>query len=195
MPIVIGAKPESDFTDPLGMLFDCHRRIERFLGVLMKLATERQGASLTAQEQASLTAALRYFRESAPKHTADEEESLFPRMRASAPAAAQALLERIEALEGEHRTAEQAHAEVDALAQSWLTRGVLSPADASRLAALLEHLGTMYKTHIALEDHELFPNAARLLSSADRQAIGAEMAARRGLSESVATAPNPAERP
>jgi hypothetical protein len=33
MPIVIGAKRESDFTDPIGMLSDCHRRIEMFLNV------------------------------------------------------------------------------------------------------------------------------------------------------------------
>ena len=30
MPIVIGAKRESGFTDPIGMLGDCHRRIDRF---------------------------------------------------------------------------------------------------------------------------------------------------------------------
>ena len=39
MPITIGAKRESDFTDPVGMLGDCHRRIERFLNVQVTLAT------------------------------------------------------------------------------------------------------------------------------------------------------------
>jgi hypothetical protein len=41
MPIVIGAKRESDFTDPTGMLGDCHRRIDRFLNVLVRVAAER----------------------------------------------------------------------------------------------------------------------------------------------------------
>jgi hypothetical protein len=41
MPIVIGAKRESDFTDPIGMLGDCHRRIDRFLNVLVRVAAER----------------------------------------------------------------------------------------------------------------------------------------------------------
>jgi len=36
---------------------------------------------LTEETRAALESALRYFREAAPKHTADEEESLFPRMR------------------------------------------------------------------------------------------------------------------
>ena len=182
MPIIIGAKQESDFTDPIGMLGDCHRRIERFLSVLKNLACERQGAALSDQEQNALSTSLRYFREAAPKHTADEEESLFPRVRAADPAAAQALFERIDALESDHHTAVKLHAEVDALGQAWLSRGHLSPDKASHLAALLEQLASLYERHIALEDTEVFPGAAQLLSPSDRRSIGLEMAARRGLS-------------
>jgi len=29
MPIAIGAKPRSTFTDPIGLLTDCHRRMEK----------------------------------------------------------------------------------------------------------------------------------------------------------------------
>ena len=181
MPITIGAKQESDFTDPIGMLGDCHRRIERFLSVLQKLASERRGAALNEQEQNALAASLRYFRESAPKHTADEEESLFPRMRAAGPASTRALFERIDALENDHRTAVKLHAEVDSIGETWLSRGELPAGEASHLAALLEQLVTLYERHIALEDAEVFPSATRLLSSSDRQAIGTEMAARRGL--------------
>src|SRR5690242_17341474 len=65
MPITIGAKQESDFSDPIGMLGDCHRRIERFLSVLLKLASEREGAALNQQEQDALSASLRYFRDAA----------------------------------------------------------------------------------------------------------------------------------
>lgn len=181
MPITIGAKKESDFTDPIGMLGDCHRRIERFLSVLRKIAAERRGAALTEQEQIALTASLRYFRDAAPKHTADEEESLFPRLRAADPASTQTLFERIDALEGDHQAAVKLHSEVDALGESWLSRGELPPGEASRLAELTGQLAELYERHIALEDTEVFPSAARLLSSSDRQAIGAEMAARRGL--------------
>ena len=31
MPITIGAAPEGSFAEPLRLLSDCHRRIERFL--------------------------------------------------------------------------------------------------------------------------------------------------------------------
>jgi hemerythrin-like domain-containing protein len=180
MPITIGAKQESDFTDPIGMLGDCHRRIERFLAVLRTLASERQGSALSEQEQTALSASLRYFREAAPKHTADEEESLFPRMRAADAAATEALLERMDNLESDHATAVKVHAEVDVLGRNWLSHGTLSRDEASHLAALLEELATLYERHIALEDTEVFPSAARLLSLSDRRAIGLEMAARRG---------------
>jgi hemerythrin-like domain-containing protein len=80
MPIVIGAKRESDFSDPIGMLGDCHRRIERFLNALLTVATSAKGGPLTSEQQTALAASLRYFLEAAPKHTADEEESLFPRL-------------------------------------------------------------------------------------------------------------------
>src|SRR3954466_3949201 len=81
VPIVIGAKPESNFTDPIGLLTDCHRRIERFLSVLVQVAAQAKGGPLTEEQRHGLDTALRYFRDAAPKHTADEESTLFPRLR------------------------------------------------------------------------------------------------------------------
>ena len=181
MPIVIGAKQESDFSDPIGILGDCHRRIERFLGVLRKLAAELEGAALSEEERAALATSLRYFRDAAPKHTADEEESLFPRMRTMADAHTQAVLNRIDALENDHQTAKAAHEQVDSLGQTWMNRGRLTPEEASRLSAVLGELAVLYERHIAIEDSDVFPSAARLLSPADCRAIGSEMAIRRGL--------------
>lgn len=42
-------------------------------------------------------------------------------------------------------------------------------------------LQELYQRHIAFEDEEVFPCAARLLSASDRDALGAEMASRRSL--------------
>jgi hypothetical protein len=81
VPIVIGAKRESDFKDPIGMPGDCYRRIERFLHALFTLANDAKGGPLTNEQQAALAISLRCFREAAPKHTAGEEETLFPTLR------------------------------------------------------------------------------------------------------------------
>lgn len=178
MPIVIGAKPESNFADPIGLLTDCHRRIERFLAVLVTVAEQARGGALSPEQRSAMETALRYFREAAPKHTADEERTLFPRLR-NMPEA-EAVLARMESLEDDHRRADRDHAEVDHLGHAWLASGALTANDAERLSTLLGELTALYRDHIAVEEGELFPAAAALLSEADRKAIGGEMAARRG---------------
>jgi len=181
MPIVIGAKRESDFTDPIGMLGDCHRRIEKFLHVLATVARRVRGQALNEEERGAFETALRYFREGAPKHTADEEESLFPRLRRTSNEGLRALLARVESLEEEHLCADRIHEEVDRLGQLWLKDSLLAPEQAARLSELLAHLQDLYRHHIATEDNDVFPAAAAALSAADRELIGREMAARRGI--------------
>ncbi len=181
MPVVIGSKRESDFTDPIGMLSDCHRRIERFLVVLVTIATEQQGGPLGDEQKSALEAALNYFRNAAPKHTADEEESLFPRLRRIESPEMQSTLNRIDALEHDHQLADKGHQEVERLGREWLSRGRLSVEDAGQMATLLTELSALYEAHIALEDREIFPCANRALSPEDRTAVGAEMAGRRGV--------------
>ncbi|MEO8595879.1 MAG: hemerythrin domain-containing protein [Candidatus Solibacter sp.] len=179
MPIVIGAKRESDFTDPIGMLGDCHRRIEMFLNVLVRVAEQAHGGALSQEQRGALETALRYFREAAPKHTADEEESLFPRLRRIEEPGVRTLLARIESLEEEHVCADRSHGEVDSLGRLWLRNDGLPREQASRLLAVLVQLRDLYRHHIATEDNEVFPAAAAALTASDRQAIGKEMASRR----------------
>ena len=183
VPINISDKPESSFADPMGLLADCHRRIERFLSVLVQVSAQAQGSPLTSEQHAALETALRYFREAAPKHTADEEETLFPRLRSLDRPGLNALLEKISSLESDHAWAERTHAEVDRLGQQWLASGSLEVADAERFARLLDELGSLYREHIGTEERELFPAAAALLEGSEREVMGREMRARRGLQQ------------
>jgi hemerythrin-like domain-containing protein len=179
MPIMIGAKPESSFQDPIGLLNDCHRRIERFLSVLVKVAGQAHGQPLSDEQRTALETALRYFREAAPKHTADEEQSLFPRLRQAGQPEALAALEQVEMLERDHAYADRGHAEVDRLGRLWLAEGALTPSDAARLSSVLSELSALYERHIRIEEREVFPVAARVLAGSERAAIGGEMEARR----------------
>ncbi len=179
MPVVIGAKRESGFTDPIGMLGDCRRRIEMFLNVLVRVAEQGRGEALSEEQRGALETALRYFREAAPKHTADEEDSLFPRLRQIESADVRALLARIESLEEEHVCADRSHEEVDCLGRLWLKDGMLQTDQAAHLLTLLLQLRDLYRHHIATEDDAVFPAAAAALPASDREAIGSEMACRR----------------
>lgn len=184
MPIQLGAAPEHGFDSPLGLLSDCHRRIERFLDQLLRVVdaqTAQPGETVTPEQRAALTAALRYFREAAPMHTRDEEESLFPRLRATNAQAAHALMNEVAALEADHDAADHLHAEVDRLGGRWLSDGILPEADLARLWELLTELRATYQRHIAMEDTQLFPLAANLLTREEQKEMGREMAVRRGL--------------
>jgi hemerythrin-like domain-containing protein len=177
MPVQIGQKRQADFSNPLGMLSDCHRRIESFLAALLALA--RQGGDLDERAASSLRNALEYFRHSGPRHTADEEESLFPRMRECEDA--QEALQSIEALQADHVRADRAHMEIDELGTRWLENARLSAEGAARLTELLESLAQLYARHIDVEDNSVFPAAGRVLSKESLANIGEEMRSRRGL--------------
>lgn len=181
----IGGKPESDFSEPLGMLGDCHKRIRFFLGNLVRLAENGSHKPLDAGRRSVLEHALQYFREGGPRHTLDEEDSLFPRLRALKHRRVDEILARIDAMEADHRRAESAHATVDAIGVCWLEDGVLYREDAARLKPLLKDLTGMYERHLAVEDREIFPVAGELLSERDLTEIGREMAKRRGLSPEI----------
>lgn len=183
MPIIIGAKPESSFANPIGLLTDCHRRIERFLAVLAQVSGQARGGQLTGEQRTALEKALVYFREAAPKRTADEEQTLFPRLRSLARPAVKAILPIVDALEIQHGEAEQRHAEIDWLGRAWLATGSLAPRDATRLSTVIAELLDLYRGHIPIEEREVFPVAAAELGQSEREAMGAEMAVRRGLSE------------
>ena len=181
MPVTIGKAIESDYTNPLGVLSDCHRRIERFLNLLVLVTHQTAGAQLRAEEREALETALRYFREAAPKHTRDEEESLFPRLRALQNPLAQAAFSMLDNLHEDHKIAELAHQEVESLCQQWLADDALAKEDCSRLRDVLERLKRIYERHIAVEDTQVFPLAGELLDASEIQTIAAEMASRRGI--------------
>ncbi len=181
MPITIGAKPSPDFSNPIELLSDCHRRIERFLAVLVKVAEQAKGGSLTGEQRRALQNALDYFQTAAPRHTADEEESLFPRLRQASQGEVQHALAQMERLEADHLQADEWHGIVEELGRKWLSENVLAVADAERLESALTNLTELYGRHIALEDNSLFPVAAAALGSSEKADIGSEMARRRGL--------------
>lgn len=184
MPVSIGAKPEHGFDQPLGLLSDCHRRIEQFLGMMIRVLQRSDGGhkALASDERDALEAAVRYFNDAAPRHTQDEEQSLFPRLRDCDDPDAHVALARIEALETDHRRADEMHAQVNSLSRRWLDGQPLRAEDFEHLTRLLGDLRAMYSRHIAVEDSELFPMAARVLSRQQLLEVGAEMAQRRGLS-------------
>lgn len=176
MPVQIGARRDSGFDDPLGMLADCHRRIERFLKILDIVCQRAKGRALSEEEASAVKASLDYFRNGGRRHTADEEESLFPRLRGRLSASD---FKEIDSLEHEHQSADTLHAEIDELYMRWISAGTVNEAETSRLVSAVAELVRMYAAHIRLEEDVVFPRAAHLLDAPGLQAMGEEFRRRR----------------
>lgn len=176
MTIQIGAKPDSGFDDPIGMLIDCHRRIERFLNVLVLVAGRARGRALSSEETEAVQAALHYFNVGGQRHNADEEESLFPRLRAECPAEE---LEPLSGLESDHQLANELHHAVEVLYAEWIENQHLDSEKEQRLSSATAQLKRLYEEHIRTEESQVFPRAKAALSGDAVAAIGKEFEARR----------------
>lgn len=169
-------RPGIGFETPLAMLAECHRRVADQCRTLQRLLPHlaTHGSDGPAAEAAA--AVLRYFEEAAPKHHADEEQDLFPALLESmAGSDAVCLRGLIAALGDEHGVLER----------QWQgLRGALQRVAAGQPAALdqpaVQAFAAGYARHIAREEAELLPMAARLLPDEALERIGRAMRRRRG---------------
>jgi hemerythrin-like domain-containing protein len=184
MLVQIGQKPLADFTQPLEMMKDCHRRIEHFLEVLQKIVERFGEGDLPEEGRRALEASLNYFVHAAPRHTADEEASLFPRLRQSDSSEARAMLAEVERLEHDHRVCEEGHATVNRLVRQWMASARIEERQRAVLQSNLAKLAEIYAAHIDLEERRVFEVASRTLRAGEIRQIGEEMKQRRSIDQS-----------
>lgn len=177
-----------DFRNPVAVLMACHRRFERQLHVLTRagrmLATGRGSHREIA---GAVESALRFFAVAGPLHTADEEQSLIPRLRDRLKDPDCHFGWLLEHLERDHRDLEAIHSCLDEASAGLLSmlRGEVPASGMPELGAKFRSLcgdaRAIYNSHIRVEDREIYPAAVAVFSPAEMLEIGAEMAARRGL--------------
>lgn len=172
------AQAAPSFDHPLEMLRACHGKILQQCDTLKKLAAHLDNKGCDAQVQQAATGILRYFDTAGQFHHQDEEEDLFPALH-SRPDFNTGLLER---LRRDHIS----------MLSAWdaLRPGLVQLAaghEVSLNATLSETFISRYTNHIAIENAELLPLAATLLSPQQILMIGRKMAERRGLSETQLT--------
>ncbi|MBV8035747.1 hemerythrin domain-containing protein [Roseateles sp.] len=165
---LLHAGPAVGFDQPLEMLLACHERVRRSLDLLLRLQAHVavQGADEPARDAARDV--LRYFDIAGPKHHEDEERHVLPQLRAA----------------GRGQLADRLAAEHAEMGRQW---AALRPAlealrdgcDEGLDAPACQAYAALYAGHMAAEEGEAFPTAARQLDAAMLAAMGAEMAARR----------------
>jgi hemerythrin-like domain-containing protein len=166
------------FDDPVAMWMGCHRRIERQLDTLVKLARHVAGKGVDPEASAAAQAVLRYFEKAGPHHHEDEDRDLFPLLERRITDAVDR--ERFRALRGtleaEHRAMDVCWARLRKPLQG-IADGIVKPLHMRDV----EEFRAIYASHIPAEDGAIPELASRYLSAADLEALGRAMASRRGV--------------
>ena len=162
--------------EPLEMLQACHGRIEEQLQTLDALARQLAARVPDNAARSAARAVLHYFDTSGAQHHRDEDEDLFPLLRARAAA-----LGRLEVAAGIDEL-EREHATLDA--QWRRLREALSAVAALRADACIdageaERFAWLYRRHMDREALLVLPFAREALAAAERAELGTRMAARR----------------
>ena len=164
--------------EPIQHLLDCHERIERSLRIVQDAVSSLALSEpvLRAEAAAALDYELALLQVLAELHTQDEEQSLFPRLRANLSEDPFGLRELMQNLESQHREKEAAFEEVaDSLRNFSAKPGARAEEQLARLEGLVGRLADLYRPHITLENERLIPNCRPYLTPADLEGMQREM--------------------
>lgn len=171
------AETPADFDHPVALLLACHERVRHFAGLVPKIAARLAPGEPDAAVREAAASVLRYFDVAAQLHHQDEEEDVFPALRAVLRGAPDtALAAAIERIEGEHQALAAAYAQV---------RPALAALAAGQAATLAreqaERFAALYPAHADAEEREVFAFLEARLETGTLAAIGRKMAQRRGV--------------
>ena len=156
----------------MDLLLECHQRI-RFFTTLAERAGRDPGID-DAERSEACQRADRYFTVALPLHMQDEEQSISPRLRGRDAEVDAAL----QAMHREHEEHETMLAELSQLLRTVAAQpGNL--ASRARLTAQAARVGSAMHHHLAEEEHVIFPKIGEWLDLAERDAVIAELRARR----------------
>ncbi len=160
------------------MLLACHQRIRNFTAIAARLADAQAAAAAEVANAAE--AVHRYYSIALPLHEADENESVYPRLRRNLSdeqerASLQAMVDQ--------------HGPIDEVVARLLPRWAALKDSPEKLAACAAELHSdaarlheLWREHLALEEAIVFPLIRSRLGPDDLRAIHAEMKQRRGIS-------------
>jgi hemerythrin-like domain-containing protein len=168
---------DSQERDALELLLGCHSRIRHFTDMALRLA---QNADQAPPDDLARAAAAvhRYFTVALPLHEADENESLYPRMRA-ALADGDELTSALDAMVAQHRDIDAVIAGLVPVWERVREEPSAAPPLQSHLLAGAERLDQLWATHLKLEEEFIIPLVRRRLPISALDGIFSEMRARR----------------
>ena len=171
-----GSAPGPGFDEPFEMLEACHERVGRMLALLQKLRSHLRAHGADDQVRQAARDVMRYFDVAAPQHHRDEELHVFPALLGLHDAELVALVARLQ----------QDHLQMDARwkpARSLLQELAQGERTAFNEAddAVFDAFTKLYDGHVEAEESIAFPRAAAAMAPERIEAMGHDMAQRRGV--------------
>jgi hemerythrin-like domain-containing protein len=173
--------PVEGFAQPLMLWAACHQRGQRVALLLQRLFEHLKLHGPSDATRVTAAQVRRYLVEAAPRHHADEDLDLFPRLRRQIDARGKRIPEAdravgaLEVLERHHLRLEDQWQRV----QAALVHAE-SASPTPEHCAIADEFADAFITHHEIEDQIVTPVAQRALTAEDLAEIGASMAARRG---------------
>lgn len=167
----------ASFEEPFEMLHACHERVHRMLALLARLRAHLNTHGADDQAQQAARDVMRYFDLAAPHHHQDEERHVFPVLQASGDPSLAALAEKLTL---EHQAMHSAWLALRPTLAD-LASGQWPASRAEVVFGQWQAFQTLYQEHARLEDEQAYPAAQVRLDATQHQAMGDEMARRRGV--------------
>jgi hemerythrin-like domain-containing protein len=174
--IASGPVVEPKEQDAVDLLLACHSRIRNFTAIAHRLASVKGAAPAEVANAAE--AVHRYYTVALPLHEADENETVYPRLR-SAMAAAGAPPASVEAMVEQHGPIDDLVAELVPLWARLQSSPERLSDVAPEMAAKCARLQQLWNEHLALEEETVFPAIRVYIDEAGLRAMKEEMRARR----------------
>jgi hemerythrin-like domain-containing protein len=168
--------PAAGFDEPFEMLNACHDRVRRSLDLLRRLSERVAEGRIDEAVRSAARDVLRYFDIAAPHHHEDEERHVFPLVLSAT--AEPDVHDAIQVLRWEHDEMRRRWAALR-VALERLAAGDDSAFGEAEREAAAEYIA-LYERHADKEERLVFPTAARAATADQLEAIGIEMAQRRG---------------
>lgn len=171
-------RASASWEQPFDMLRACHERVHRMLTLLGKLQAHVVAHGVDAQATQAARDVMRYFDLAAPLHHQDEELHVFPAAHRSGDPHAIAAVIRLGV---EHQTMEADWRQLRSELQALLADKAPNPLPpAWQTDQLVQTFCTRYAEHIRVEERIVYPCVESSLAPNDAEAMGREMASRRG---------------
>ncbi len=176
--------PGVGFEQPFEMLDACHERIGRSLDLLARLCAHAHAHGADEAGRDAARDVLRYFDIAAPLHHGDEERHIFPPLLARAAAhpgdvAAAEVAALVARLQRDHIAMAAAWSQARVPLAAWAAGNL--PAFEPRHLAAFDRFIALHADHLRREDAVIYPASRAMLSAEAVQAMGREMAGRRGV--------------